>query len=206
MDATESLRSALSNPNMAYLLVMLSILGISVEIFTPGLIFPSTLGIICGLLAFLALSTLPFNLIGLLLILLAFCFFIAEALIKTKGLIIALGLISLVFGSIFLFKGGADNRAHPYLIAVMTVLVSAILIFVSNSVVSVQRKRVITGRENFKGGTAVARTALAPDGVVFFEGERWQAHLDGGKAAQDEEVTITDFEGLKLFVTRKKGG
>jgi membrane-bound serine protease (ClpP class) len=201
----DNLRSALSNPDLAYVLLMLSILGISVEIFTPGLIFPSTLGILFGIFAFLALSTLPVNIFGLVLVILALILFIIEAVIKTRGLFIAIGILSLVFGSVFLFRGGAENMANPYLIALMTILMSATLIFVSNRVAVAQHKRVITGRENFKGSTALARTELSPDGTVFFEGERWQAHLDEGRAAPGEKVTITRFEGLKLYVTKKKG-
>jgi membrane-bound serine protease (ClpP class) len=81
----DSLRTALSNPDLAYLLLMLSILGISVEILTPGLIFPSTFGIISGLFAFLALSTLPVNPVGIILILLSLVFFVAESLVRVAS-------------------------------------------------------------------------------------------------------------------------
>jgi membrane-bound serine protease (ClpP class) len=88
---------------------MLSILGISIEILTPGLIFPSTFGIISGVFAFLALSSLPINPVGIILILLSLVFFITEALVRTKGIITLLGIVAIAIGSIFLFKGGADN-------------------------------------------------------------------------------------------------
>lgn len=206
MTSIDSLRSALSNPNLAYLLLMLAILGISVEILTPGLIFPSTLGIIAGLFAFLALSTLPVNPIGLTLIILSLVFFIAEALVRSKGLITIFGLISIILGSIFLFKGGTANRANSFLIASTTIVISTVLVFIANRVVSAQRRRVITGTEGFKGSTAVARIALDPEGTVLFQGELWKAVLDKGKASPGEEVIITGLKGLKLFVTKKKGG
>ena len=117
----DSLRTALSNPDLAYLLLMLSILGISVEILTPGLIFPSTFGIISGLFAFLALSTLPVNPVGIILILLSLVFFVAESLVRTRGLITLLGIISIATGSVILFKGGAPNRVNPFLIAGMVI-------------------------------------------------------------------------------------
>ena len=205
MDAIDSLRSALSDPSLAYLLLMLAVLGTSVEILTPGLIFPSTIGIISGLFAFLALSGLDVNPIGLALIILSLGFFIAEALVRSKGAITALGLISIIIGSIFLFRGGAANRANPYLIAGTTIVISAVLVFIANRVVAAQRKRITTGREEFKGSMAVVRTALNPEGIVFFQGELWKGALDKGSAAPGEEVIITGLEGLKLFVTKKRG-
>jgi len=168
MSAIDSLRSALSDPNLAYLLLMLAVLGISVEILTPGLIFPSTLGIISGLFAFLALSTLAVNPVGIALIIIPLGFFIAEAPVRSKGLITVSGLISIVLGSIFLFNGGAPNRANLFLIAGTTIVVSAVLVFTANRVVISQRKRIATGLEEFKGSMAVVRTVLNPEGTVFF--------------------------------------
>jgi membrane-bound serine protease (ClpP class) len=205
MSAIDSLQSALSDPNLAYVLLMLAVLGISVEILTPGLIFPSIIGIVSGLFAFLALSTLPVNPIGIILIFVSLGFFIVEALVRTKGLITIFGLISIVLGSIFLFKGGVANRANFFLIAGATIVISTVLVFIANRVVAAQRRRVATGREEFKGSMAVVRTALNPEGTVFFQGELWKAVLDKGSAAPGDRIIITGLEGLKLFVTKKRG-
>lgn len=201
----DNLRTALSDPNLAYVLLMLSILGISIEILTPGLIFPSTFGIISGMFAFLALSSLPINPFGIILILLSLVFFITEAIVRTKGIITFLGIVSIAVGSIFLFKGGAGNRANPYLMAGMIIVMASVLVFVANRVVTAQRRKVVTGREEFKGSTAVVRTALDPEGLVYFQGELWKAALDSGSAVPGEEVIIKSLEGLKLFVTKKRG-
>ena len=201
----DSLRIALSDPNLAYLLLMLSILGISIEILTPGLIFPSTFGIISGIFAFLALSSLPINPAGIILILLSLGFFITEAFLRTKGAVTLLGIVSIAIGSIVLFKGGADNRANPFLMAGTVIVMATVLVFVANRVVNAQRRSVMTGREGFKGSTAVVRTALEPEGLVFFQGELWKAALDVGCAVPGEEVIIKSLEGLKLFVTKKRG-
>lgn len=205
MNAIDSLRSALSDPSLAYLLLMLAVLGISVEILTPGLIFPSTLGVISGVFAFLALSTLEVNPIGLVLIILSLGFFVAEALVRTRGLLSVFGLISITVGSIFLFKGGVDNRANPYLITGASLVTSAVLVFIANRVAAAQKSRVSTGREAAKGSIAVARTALNPEGMVFYQGELWKAMLDKGNATPGEEVVITSLEDLKLVVTKRKG-
>ena len=201
----DNLRTALSDPNLAYVLLMFSILGISIEILTPGLIFPSTFGIISGMFAFLALSSLPINPFGIILILLSLVFFITEAIVRTKGIITFLGIVSIAVGSIFLFKGGAGNRANPYLMAGMVIVMASVLVFVANRVVTAQRRKVVTGREEFKGSTAVVRTALDPEGLVYFQGELWKAALDSGSAVPGEEVIIKSLEGLKLFVTKKRG-
>ena len=201
----DNLRTALSDPNLAYVLLMFSILGISIEILTPGLIFPSTFGIISGMFAFLALSSLPINPFGIILILLSLVFFITEAIVRTKGIITFLGIVSIAVGSIFLFKGGAGNRANPYLMAGMIIVMASVLVFVANRVVTAQRRKVVTGREEFKGSTAVVRTALDPEGLVYFQGELWKAALDSGSAVPGEEVIIKSLEGLKLFVTKKRG-
>ena len=201
----DSLRTALSNPNLAYVLFMLSILGISIEILTPGLIFPSTFGIISGIFAFLALSSLPINPAGIILILLSLGFFITEAFVRTKGIVTSLGIISIAIGSMVLFKGGDDNRANPFLMAGIVIVMASLLVFIANRVVTAQRRRVVTGREGFKGSIAVVKTALVPEGLVFFQGELWKATINNGTAIPGEEVIIEGLDGLKLSVTKKRG-
>ncbi len=201
----DSLRTGLSDPNLAYVLLMLSMLGISIEILTPGIIFPSTFGIISGIFAFLALSSLPVNPVGISLILLSLVFFVTEAFVRTKGVVTLTGIVSITIGSIFLFKGGVDNRVNPLLIAGMVIVMASVLVFLANRVVTAQRRSVVTGREGFKGSSAIVRTALDPEGLVYFQGELWKAALDHGSAATGEEVVIEGLEGLKLFVTKKRG-
>jgi membrane-bound serine protease (ClpP class) len=116
-----------------------------------------------------------------------------------------LGIISIATGSVILFKGGAPNRVNPFLIAGMVIAMASILVFIANRVVAAQRRRVLTGKEGFTGSTAVVRKALDPQGLVYFQGELWKAALDSGTALPGEEVIITGLEGLKLFVTKKRG-
>ncbi len=198
----EGLQTTLGNPDLAYLLLMLSLLGISIEILTPGLIFPSLFGIISGLFAFLALNSLPVNPLGIILILISLGLFVAEALVRTRGIVTLLGVISVGVGSVFLFKGGEPNRADPFLIACTVIVMASCLVFIANRVVTAQRLKVGTGREAFKGSTAVVRTELHPEGLVYFQGELWKAALDGDRAVPGDEVIITGLEGLKLFVTK----
>lgn len=202
--AIESFLLAISDPNIAYILLSLAILGITAEIFNPGLIFPGVFGAIAGLLAFFSLGMLPVNLAGILLILLAVGLFIAEVFTTTFGILTAGGIVSLVIGSLILFKGGPLFQVDPVLIAVVAITIAAMLAFVINRVVAAHRRQAATGKEELVGKTAVVKTALTPEGSVFHEGEIWTAELDTGQAEPGEEVLITKSEGLKLYVTKIK--
>ncbi|MCJ7769307.1 MAG: nodulation protein NfeD [Dehalococcoidales bacterium] len=207
MSAIEGFLFAITDPNIAYILLSLAILGITVEIFNPGLIFPGVAGAISGLLAFYSLGMLPVNYAGILLMVLAFGLFIAEAFTPTFGLLTAGGITSLVVGSLILFQGGPLFQVNIWLIISISVLFAAFLAFVINRIVAAHKRQAATGREELLGKTAVVRTPLDPEGKVLYEGEIWTAVLDQGRAEPKEEVTIKNFHGLKLYVVKKnKGG
>jgi membrane-bound serine protease (ClpP class) len=210
MNWVEDFLYAIADPNIAYLLMGLAVLGIFAEIFNPGLIFPGIIGGICGLLAFYALGMLPVNLTGILLLVLAIGLFIAEAFTPGFGLLAGGGIASLVIGSLILFKGGVPGmRVNPGLIAVVTILIAGFFIFVVQRVVKVHRKQATTGREELLGKTVITRTALTPEGQVFFRGERWEAVSESGNIEANETVTISKVEGLTLHVKKlenKEGG
>ncbi len=207
MNAVEGFLFAITDPNIAYILLSLAILGITVEIFNPGLIFPGVAGAISGMLAFYALGMMPVNYAGILLMVLAFGLFIAEAFTPTFGLLTAGGITSLVIGSLILFKGGSLFQVNIWLIILIAVIFAAFLAFVINRVVTAHKRQATTGREELLGKTAVVRSPLEPEGKVLYEGEIWTAVLDQGRADLKEEVVIKNFDGLKLYVTKKdKGG
>jgi membrane-bound serine protease (ClpP class) len=204
MRAIESFLYAIADPNIAFILLSIAALGITMEIFNPGLIFPGVIGAICGVLAFYALGQLPVNIAGILLIVLAIIFFIAEALTATFGILLIGGIISLIIGGLILFQGGSPVfRVDPWLIAIVTIILVGVFFFVISRVVRAHRKQATTGREELVGKVAVARTALDPEGLVFFKGERWEAVSEAGKIEPEEEVVITKVDGLKLYVTKK---
>ena len=204
MSAIEGFLFAITDPNIAYILLSLAILGITVEIFNPGLIFPGVAGAVAGLLAFYALGMLPVNYAGILLMVLAFGLFIAEAFTPTFGLLTAGGIASLVVGSLILFTGGPLFQVNIWLIILVAVLFAAFLAFVINRIVAAHKRQATTGREDLLGKTAVVRTPLEPEGKVLYEGEIWTAVLDQGRAEPKEEVTIKNFDGLKLYVVKKE--
>jgi len=207
MSGIESFLFAITDPNIAYILLSLAILGVTVEIFNPGLIFPGVAGAIAGLLSFYALGMLPVNYAGILLMALALALFIAEAFTPTFGLLTAGGITSLVTGSLILFKGGPLFQVNIGLIIGIALLFAAFLVFVISRIVAAHKRQATTGREDLVGKSVSVRTPLDPEGKVLFEGELWTAVIDSGSAEPGEVVVIKGFDGLKLFVTKKdKGG
>jgi membrane-bound serine protease (ClpP class) len=195
----------IADPNIAYILLSLAMLGIMAEIFNPGLIFPGIVGGICLLLAFFSLGMLPVNYAGILFIVLAFGLFVAEFLTTTFGLFTAGGIISLVIGSLILFQGAPPLfRVDPWLIATVTILLAGGIAFILYRAIVAHRKQAKTGREELVGKIATVKVALKPEGTVFYRGERWNAVSENGDIKAGEEVVIDRLEGLTLFVTRKK--
>jgi len=204
MNTMEDFLYAISDPNIAYILLSLATLGIMAEIFNPGLIFPGVVGGICGLLAFYSLGMLPVNYAGVLLVVLAFGLFIAEVFTPTFGLFTAGGITSLVIGSLILFKGGPLFQINPWLITTVVIIIAALFAFVISRIIRAHRHQASTGREELIGKTAVVKVALEPEGTVFFKGERWAAISDRGRVELGEAVIITKVDGLKLYVTKKE--
>jgi len=204
MTIVERFLHVISDPNIAYVLLSLGTIGIIAEIYSPGTFFPGIIGGISLLLAFYSLGVLDAFWGGILLILLAFGLFIGEVLTTTFGLFTAGGITALVLGSLILFPGGdAMFQIDPWLIATVVIGIAAFFAFVINRVVVAHRRQASTGREELLGKAAIVRTPLEPEGTVFHEGEIWKAVLDRGRAEPGEEVIITKFEGLKLYVTKK---
>lgn len=203
MSLIEDFLYTIADPNIAYILLSLAMLGLMVEITNPGLIFPGVVGGICLLLAFYSLGMLPVNYAGVLLIILAFGLFIAEVLTSTFGIFTAGGITSLIIGSLILFKGGPLFKIDPWLIAVVVIFVGGLFAFIVNQVIKAHRRQASTGREELLGKTAVVKVALQPKGTVFLKGERWTAVSETGRVEPEETVIITKVDGLKLYVTKK---
>jgi membrane-bound serine protease (ClpP class) len=204
MSGSERFLFAISDPNIAYLLMGLAMLGLFVEISNPGLIFPGVFGAIALLLAFFSLGTLPVNIAGLLLILLAVGLFIAEVFTVSFGIFTAGGITSLVIGSLILFKGGPMFGVNPWLIAIGAIVIAAFMVFVVYKVIGAHKYRAYTGREDIIGGTGIAKSVLDPKGNILFRGELWLAESESGTINAEEEVDIIGIDGLKLKVTKKQ--
>ncbi len=204
MTGIEDFLYAISDPNIAYLLLSLATLGIMVELSNPGLIFPGVIGAISLLMALFSLGMLPVNYAGLLLIVLAFGLFIAELLTTSFGLFTAGGIAALVLGSLILFKGGPLFQVNPWLIGSISVTIGGVFVFVIGRILKSRHYKPATGWEELIGKPARVTASLAPEGMVLFRGERWKAVTEEGPVEPGEEVIIDSIDNLKLHVSRKK--
>jgi len=205
MNPVERFLHVISDPNIAYILLSLATIGLITEISNPGLIFPGVIGGISLFMAFYSLGVLNAYWAGVLLIFLAIGLFVAEVFTQAFGILTAGGIASLVIGSLILFSHSSpEMQVNRGLIAGVTILIAAFIIFIVGAVVRGQRRRVATGAEGLIGKVAVAKTSLDPKGTVLVDGELWKAAVDTGKVEPGEEVTVTKVEGLKLFVTQRK--
>jgi len=201
MDWRQKVLNALSNPNIAYLLMMLGIVGIFFEISQPGVVFPGAIGAIAILLALFAFSSLPINYIGVLLILLAVVLFILEVKVISYGMLSVGGIIAMVFGSLMLI-----DSSEPYLqisraVIAATVAVSAgFIIFATWMIIRTQRRPPVSGQEGMIGKVGEALEPIHTRGRVFVHGEDWQACSDYPITAGSGIEVIQVLDGLKLKV------
>jgi membrane-bound serine protease (ClpP class) len=204
----DSAISALANPNVAYLLLVLGFLGLFLELASPGTSIPGALGVISLILAAVGLSQLPFDWRGALLILVAFLLFFADVFLPSLGLLTLSGLALLVAGSYVLFDEAQGVFVSRPLIWAIAVGLVAIFAVVGGFALSVWRRKPTTGREGLVGEVGTVRQLLDPDGVVFVSGELWQATAPGGTEAatppiaERVPVTVTGMDGLRLLVRR----
>jgi len=191
----------IANPNLAFILLMIGLLGLYFEFSHPGAILPGVLGGISLLLAFFAFQILPINYVGLALIVLAVILFILEIKVQSFGMLAVGGIAAMTIGSLMLIKAPI-TELRPSLSYVLPVVlaVSLIVLFLLSLVFRAHRRRSITGREGMIGETGTARTDLSPTGRVFVHGELWQAEADGTVRAGEKVKVIDVLDGLKIRV------
>lgn len=197
--------SYLSDPNVAYILMMMGIYGILFEIYSPGAIFPGVIGGISMILALYAFQTIPISFAGLALILLGVIFFVLELKIVSHGLLGIAGVVSIVIGSIMLIDLPSGLLSISWKTILAVAIVSAVFIFgVLSYAVKAQLSKVKTGMEGLIGETGVARTTVFDKGKVSIHGEIWQARSNE-RIEKGEEIVVTGVEKLVVMV-QKKGG
>jgi len=176
----ESIRTkilkTISDPNIAYILMMIGLAGLYFELSHPGSIFPGVLGGISLILAFFAFQALPVNYAGFLLIVLALVFFIMEMKITSYGLLSIAGIISLLLGSLMLFeRDGSDLRLSWTVLLPTIAIVSGFFVVISGLVFKSHIAKPKTGARGLVGEIGVVKKALMPEGKVFVHGELWNA-------------------------------
>jgi len=203
MGLRDKVLKVISDPTIAYILLMLGLAGLYFELSTPGAILPGILGGIFLILAFYAFQTLPINYAGLLLILLAVILFIAEVKVTSHGLLAAGGIAAMILGSIMLIKSSEPfMRISLVAILVTTGATAAFFIFIVTMALRAQRQKTTTGIEGLIDQIGMARTPLRPEGRVFVGGELWSARCEEG-AEVGEKVRVQAVKGLMLVVSNE---
>jgi membrane-bound serine protease (ClpP class) len=202
MGAIERVLNAISNPNVAYVLMVLGMLGLYFELANPGVILPGAIGGVSLILAFFAFQALPVNYAGILLILLGLILFIAEIKIVTHGMLTVAGMTAMVLGSLMLFESPDPYLRISWEVILVTVLATtAFFTVVVAKALAVHRRRPTTGREGLIGLEGVAEIWVAPQGKVFVRGEYWDAWSDEPIDA-GSSVKVLEVDGMRLKVRK----
>lgn len=197
--------NAITNPNVAYILMMIGLIGLYFELSNPGLILPGVVGAISLVLAFYAFQTLSVNYAGLLLIGLAALFFIAEIKVISYGLLTVAGIVALTLGSLMLFESPLPFMRVSLWVILPTVLsITAIFFGAMYYALKIRRKKPISGAEGLVDEIGVANTDIENEGKVFIDGEYWEAWSDA-PIKTGEKVKVVEVKGLRLKVQKKEG-
>ena len=202
MGLKQKIINILSDPNIAYLLLMAGILGIYMEFSHPGVIFPGVAGGICLLLALTSFQLLPINYAGLLLILLGIALLVGEAFLPSFGVLGIGGAISLALGSLLLFDTqSSDLVVDRSIIFTAVGTLSALMLLLGYLVFKSQKRKPTMGMKGLLGEIGEVRVKLNPSGKIFVHGEYWSAEGDG-EIAVGEKVRVIGFEGMSLKVKK----
>jgi membrane-bound serine protease (ClpP class) len=193
----------ITDPNIAYILMMVGMLGIFFELQNPGVVLPGVIGGISLILAFFAFQSLPINWAGVLLILFGIALLIAEIKIASHGVLTIGGVISMVLGSFMLYDAPEVGFRVSWAVILPTVGSTAgLFVWAVSAGVRAMRRPAVTGAAGMVGRQAVARGELAPEGHVNVDGEIWRAVAEGGSIPAGERVRVTAVDGLTLRVSR----
>ena len=205
MGLRERILTTLSDPNIAYLLLMIGLAGLYFEFAHPGAILPGVIGGISLILAFFALQTLPVNFAGVLLIIFGIILFIAEIKIVSHGMLTIAGVISLVLGSLMLFESPIPALRVSLKVMVPTIVITTLFfVAVIGLAIKAQMRKPATGVEGMIGEKGDAVTSVHEDGKVFIKGERWNAYSKN-MIDEGEKIEVVGIKGLRLEVKKMNG-
>ena len=193
--------NVITDPNVAYILMMLGMLGLFFELSNPGVVLPGVIGGISLILAFFAFQSLPINYAGVLLILFGIVLLIAEIKIVSHGVLALGGIVSMALGSLMLFDAPELGfRVSWWAIVPMVGLTSGLFLFVVAAGVRALSGRQLLGPSGLVGTLGVVRERLAPEGHVLVHGELWRAVAEGGPLEPGAQVRVLAIDGLTLRV------
>lgn len=194
--------NAISNPNVAYILMMIGLIGIYFELSNPGAILPGVVGAVCLILAFYAFQTLSINYAGLLLIGLSIVFFIVELKVVSYGLLTIAGIVSLILGSLMLFESPAPfMRLSIWVILPTVAFMTAAILGAMYYALKIYKRKPVSGKEGLVGEVGTVVDGFEREGKIFIEGEYWNATTDEPLKAGDK-VKVVEVKGLTVKVVK----
>ncbi len=199
MDWRERTLNTLANPNIAYLLFVLGVLALVLEFFAPHGLVTGALGAVALLLGLAGLALLPVQLVGAALLVLGMVLLVLELKITTHGVLTLVGLGSFLAGSLFLFPRVPGYRVSAWLVGATALVWAFVLSVVIRLVLKARRGPLLVGVQRLVGSVGIAKTELAPRGVVLVGGEDWDAEADVA-VSRGEKVRVLEVQGLTLRV------
>ena len=191
----------IANPDIAYILMIIGVLGLIFELARPGIGAAGVSGIIALILAFYSFQVLPVNWAGIALIVLAMIMFVAEIKIQSHGALGIGGAVALIFGGLILFPSNTPFLRVGWVVLIVVALIAlAFFTFVIRKAARATRSPHATGTESMVGASGVVTSPLSPQGQVRLHGETWRARSEGGDLLKDQEVEVVRTEGLTLIV------
>jgi membrane-bound serine protease (ClpP class) len=201
----ENFLGIIAEPNIAFLLLSLGSLALFIELAHPGAIFPGVFGVIALLLGFFALSVIPFDWVGVALILFAFILFGLELFVPSSGILGIGGAVSLLLGGLLLTSDNPPEfQVSRWLIFLITGMLLMLVIVIVGNAMRIRRMAPLVGVETMVGKRGVARSDLDPQGFVYVNGEYWSAEAEDESVSQGDSVIITAIKGLKVKVKKQQ--
>jgi membrane-bound serine protease (ClpP class) len=215
MSLFDRILHALTDPNIAYLLLTIGFIGIVAELYNPGSIFPGVTGLISLILAFVALGSLPVNWAGVVLLLLGIGLFLTDMATEGVGMLAVGGVVGFVLGSLMLYRPFtpisptmAEARVSPVLIGIVTSGMIVFLLFVGRALLRSRHQPIASGAPALVGRVGVAVTPLAPHGTVEVDRETWSARAEDGEReiGSGEPIEVVGLQGVTLLVRKPSPG
>jgi membrane-bound serine protease (ClpP class) len=206
MSFIEKLLNILSDPNISYLMMLLGFYGILFELYSPGAILPGIVGVIALVLAFYSMHVLPIDYAGLGLIVFSIILFLLEVKLASHGLLAIGGVVSLLLGSMMLFRSNSSLelvRVSRSVVISATLVTGLFFLFVIGMALKAQRRKPVSGIEAMVGEKAEVMEPLDPTGTVKLQGEIWNAESLAGRIDKGETVVVKGIRNLKVYVEKE---
>ncbi len=206
MGFVEKLLNIISDPSISYIVMMLGFYGVLFELYSPGAILPGIVGVIALVLAFYSMHVLPVNYAGLALIVFSILLFLLELKIASHGLLAIGGVVSLLLGSMLLFRSNSSLElvgVSRSVIISATLVSASFFLFMIGMALKAQKRKPVSGIEAIVGAKAEAMEVLDPAGSVRLQGEIWNAESLTGRIDKGETVLVKGIRNLKLYVERE---